>query len=93
MGDRSHGRAIFDRACASCHKLYGSGGEIGPDLTGSGRDNVDYLLENIVDPSAVVTADFRMVVVAMHDGRVFNGLVKRQTDRTLDTPDPDRARS
>ena len=74
---------MFDRVCASCHKLYGHGGEIGPDLTGSGRDNLDYLLENIVDPSASVSADFRMVVVAMNDGRVLNGLVKAQTDRTL----------
>jgi putative heme-binding domain-containing protein len=82
-GDRSRGRAIFDRVCGSCHKLYGSGGEIGPDLTGSGRDNLDYLLENIVDPSAAVSADFRMVVVALRDGRVLNGLVKAQNDRVL----------
>jgi len=81
--DRGRGRAVFDRICGSCHKLYGYGGEIGPDLTGSGRDNLDYLLENLVDPSASVSADFRMVVVAMNDGRVFNGLVRAQTDRTL----------
>jgi putative membrane-bound dehydrogenase-like protein len=82
-GDRSRGRAIFDRVCGSCHKLYGSGSDIGPDLTGSGRDNLDYLLENIIDPSAAVSADFRMVVVAMRDGRIFNGLVKTQTGRAL----------
>jgi putative membrane-bound dehydrogenase-like protein len=81
--DRSRGRAIFDRVCGACHKLYGSGGEIGPDLTGSGRDNLDYLLENIIDPSAAVSADFRMVVVAVRDGRVLNGLVKGQTARAL----------
>jgi putative heme-binding domain-containing protein len=81
--DRSRGRALFDRVCASCHKLYGYGGEIGPDLTGAGRDNLDYLLENIVDPSASVNADFRMSVVAMNDGRVLNGLVRAQTQRTL----------
>ena len=81
--DRSRGRAVFDRVCASCHKLYGYGGEIGPDLTGAGRDNLDYLLENLVDPSASVNADFRMVVVAMNDGRVLNGLVRARTDRTL----------
>ena len=81
--DRGRGRAVFERVCASCHKLYGHGGEVGPDLTGAGRDNLDYLLENLVDPSASVSADFRMVVVAMNDGRVLNGLVRRQTDRTL----------
>jgi putative membrane-bound dehydrogenase-like protein len=81
--DRSLGRAVFDKTCASCHKLYGFGGEVGPDLTGAGRDNLDYLLENLVDPSASVSADFRMVVIAMSDGRVLNGLVRTQTDRTL----------
>ena len=81
--DRSHGRALYNQACASCHKLYGHGGAIGPDLTGAGRDNLDYLLENIVDPSATVTADFRMAVVAMVDGRVLNGLIRSKTDRTV----------
>ncbi len=83
QADRSRGRALFNRVCASCHRLHGEGGAIGPDLTGSGRDNLDYLLENIVDPAATVTADFRMVVVAMNDGRVLNGLVKARTARTL----------
>ncbi|MDR3634295.1 MAG: dehydrogenase, partial [Isosphaeraceae bacterium] len=81
--DRSRGRAVFDRVCGLCHKLYGYGGEVGPDLTGTGRNNVDYLLENVVDPSASVSADFRMVVVAMQDGRTLNGLVRAETDRTL----------
>ena len=63
--------------------MYGHGGDIGPDLTGSGRDNLDYVLENIIDPSATVGADFRMSVVAMADGRVLNGLVRSRTDRTL----------
>ena len=83
QADRGRGRVVFDRVCGTCHRLYGDGGEIGPDLTGSGRDNLDYLLENIVDPSATVSADFRMVVVAMHDGRVLNGMVKAQSPRTL----------
>ncbi|SIO60378.1 putative membrane-bound dehydrogenase domain-containing protein [Singulisphaera sp. GP187] len=81
--DRSQGRVAFNKVCASCHKLYGQGGEIGPDLTGAGRDNLDYLLENVVDPSAAVSADFRMVIVEMKDGRVLNGLVRSRTDRTL----------
>jgi putative membrane-bound dehydrogenase-like protein len=83
QADLGRGRMVFDRICASCHKLYGSGHEIGPDLTGSGRNNLDYLLENIVDPAATVSADFRMVVVAMRDGRVLNGLVRAQTPRTV----------
>lgn len=87
--DLSNGRAVFKQTCASCHRLYGDGGQIGPDLTGAGRDNLDYLLENVFDPAAVVTADFRMSVVALADGRVLNGIVLRRDDRaiTLQTQD------
>ena len=81
--DLSQGRVVFNTACAACHTLYGEGGKVGPDLTGGGRDNLDYLLENIVDPSAVVTADFRMSVVELKDGRVLNGLIAAKTERTL----------
>lgn len=81
--DKSAGRAVFNLACASCHTLYGHGGQAGPDLTGSGRDNLDYLLDNMVDPSAVVNAHFRMSVVDLKDDRTLNGLVVARTDRTI----------
>lgn len=81
--DKSAGRAVFNLACAACHRLYGQGGEVGPDLTGSGRDNLDYLLDNIADPSAVVSADFRMTVANLKDGRTLNALVTARTERTL----------
>ena len=67
----------------SCHKLYGEGNNIGSDLTGSGRHEINYLIENIADPSAVVAADFTMVVVTLKDGRVLNGIISARTDRTL----------
>ncbi len=81
--DKGNGRRVFNTACANCHRLYGRGGTVGPDLTGSGRQNLDYLLDNLIDPSAVVSADFRMSVLTTTDGRVLNGIVLRQTDKTL----------
>jgi putative membrane-bound dehydrogenase-like protein len=81
--DLGAGRVLFNTACAACHRLYGTGGEVGPDLTGAGRDNLDYLLDNIADPSAVVTADFRMTVADLKDGRVLNGVVAARTGRTI----------
>jgi putative heme-binding domain-containing protein len=81
--DKGAGRAVFNLACAACHRLYGQGGEVGPDLTGAGRDNLDYLLDNIADPSAVVSADFRMTVANLKDGRTINALVAARTERTL----------
>ncbi|MFM9966299.1 MAG: PVC-type heme-binding CxxCH protein [Planctomycetaceae bacterium] len=79
----SEGRALFAKSCANCHVLFGSGKSAGPDLTGGNRRNLDYLLENILDPSATVAADFRMSVFAMKDGRVINGVTVEQSEKTL----------
>jgi putative membrane-bound dehydrogenase-like protein len=79
----SAGRAQFQRLCAGCHVLYGEGGQVGPDLTGSGRANLDYLLENVVDPATVVAADFRMTVAELKDGRTLNGLLREVNPRTV----------
>jgi len=81
--DLVHGRQLFNQVCAACHKLYGEGGDVGPDLTGSGRANLDYLLENMVDPSAVVSADYRMTIATLKDDRVLNGVLRDQTARTV----------
>jgi putative membrane-bound dehydrogenase-like protein len=83
-----HGRAIFEQNCAKCHKLFGEGGATAPDLTGAQRSNLNYLLENIVDPSLTVSANFRMSVVALVDGRVLNGVVSDRTDKTLQLQTP-----
>lgn len=77
------GRELFVKTCASCHRLFGAGGQIGPDLTGANRKNLDYLLENIVDPSAVVNKDFLMTSFTLADGRVVNGIVVSENETTL----------
>jgi putative membrane-bound dehydrogenase-like protein len=82
-GDKSAGRAVFNQACASCHRMYGQGSDLGPDLTGSGRTDLDYLLGNIVDPAAMVSADYRLTILTMKDGRVLNGFIAASTDRTI----------
>jgi putative membrane-bound dehydrogenase-like protein len=77
------GRAVFDRLCASCHAMNGSPAGLGPDLSGTWRNGLDYFLENIVDPNAVVGADFQLHVITRHDGSVVAGLIDRQTDTAL----------
>ena len=72
----------------NCHTLYGEGAKIGPDLTGSQRTNRDYLLENLIDPSAMVGSDYRMSSVALADGRVLDGLIAERTPRTLTIQTP-----
>jgi len=81
--DTSNGRRIFAKTCATCHILFGEGEKVGPDITGANRGNLDYILENIVDPSAVVAKDYLMTLIAMDDGRLVSGLVQKETDSAL----------
>jgi len=79
----SRGRAVFKKTCASCHLLYGDGGKVGPDLTGSNRANLDYILLNSVDPSNDVPEGYRMVTVMTIDGRLINGVVAEEDGTKL----------
>ncbi len=81
--DRSRGRLLFTRHCAACHKLFGEGQTVGPELTGSQRANVDYLLENLVDPNALVGRDYQMTIIQTTDGRVINGIILREDDDVI----------
>src|SRR6516165_7980585 len=71
---------MFQKTCAQCHTLYGVGGKIGPDITGSNRSNLDYLLENVLDPSAVIPKEYTVTVFEMDNGRKIEGIVKEETD-------------
>ncbi len=82
--DRSRGRALFAKTCAKCHRLFGSGAQIAPDLTGANRKNLDYLLENMVDPAALIPETYKVFVVVLDDGRVLTGSIVRQTDRIVE---------
>ena len=79
----AEGRTIFQRTCGPCHKMYGEGGTLGPDITGSNRTNVDYLLNNVLDPSGEIQDDYKMVVVTTRDGRTYVGNVANENERQL----------
>lgn len=81
--DEALGRAIFSKTCQRCHILYGVGEKLGPDLTGSNRSNLDYLLENIVDPSAVMANEYRQSIFLTEDGQVITGIVRAETDNAV----------
>jgi putative membrane-bound dehydrogenase-like protein len=81
--DLALGRAVFARVCQQCHTLYGVGGKVGPDITGANRADLNYLLENIFDPSAVVPKEYAATKIDLLDGRSITGIVKEETDRTL----------
>jgi putative heme-binding domain-containing protein len=81
--DPARGRVLFTKNCASCHKMYGEGNAVGPELTGSQRANLEYVLENVLDPSAVVPNEYRMINFVLTDDRVVSGIILLETKQAL----------
>ena len=86
--DLGKGRGVFAKTCGQCHMLYGVGGKVGPDITGSNRSDLDYLLHNSLDPNAEIPNDYRTWNLDTKDDRSVSGILARQdaTAVTLVTP-------
>jgi len=82
-GDPYRGKAQFKANCARCHKLYAEGGEIGPDLTGYQRDQLQTLLRNIIAPSLEIREGYQTVGIRMEDGSVRTGFIENQNDEQI----------
>ena len=80
QGDAVAGRKLFDTSCAKCHQLFGEGSHLAPDLTGSGRRNLDYLLSNLVDPSGLVDPAYRLTTAITAEGRVVQGFIVKLSE-------------
>lgn len=88
--DKFHGRELYAKSCGQCHKMFGEGGKLGPDLTGADRGNIRYWLENILDPNAVVGKDYQTLTALTDDGRVITGLLREETDVAIVLEDAEK---
>ena len=68
---------VFKKVCAQCHKIYGEGQEVGPEITLNGRGSYEQLLSNVFDPSLVIGAAYQATTVATTDGRVLDRPARR----------------
>lgn len=83
VGDPYAGRSLFQNACGSCHKLFGQGAEVGPDLTVHDRADIESMLLAVVNPSAEIREGFENYSVETRDGRSLSGFLVEQDDRMV----------
>jgi putative heme-binding domain-containing protein len=82
-GHALQGAAVFEKTCATCHKLHGKGNTVGPDLTGAERKDRAKLLRNIVDPNAMIRQQYIAHIAVTNNGRVLTGLLAETTPQTI----------
>ncbi len=84
-GDPARGFQVFrdsqDRAmCVRCHRVFGAGGEVGPDLSDVGAKYPrEELLDSILRPSQRIVDGYKISWLELDDGRTLFGLVKGET--------------
>ena len=87
-GDAERGRHIYERtelSCVRCHKIGGTGGEVGPDLSKVAAEKKrDYLLESLIDPNKAIAKGFETAVIRDLDGQIHTGIVKREDDAQVE---------
>ncbi len=83
--DVKAGAQVYERLCTACHALEAgaTAGKLGPNLHGTWRNGLEYFLENIVDPNAVVGTDFQLNLVTKKDGAVVSGMIEKESDTAL----------
>jgi putative membrane-bound dehydrogenase-like protein len=81
--DASAGQKHFQKLCASCHALDQPGVEIAPKLQGTGAKGIEYAIENVMDPNAVIGRDYQARFVRTDDGQVITGLVLEETPTAI----------
>ena len=82
-GNSAAGRMLFQTHCAACHQFRGEGRRIGPDLTTANRQDRDFLLISLVDPSGTIRREYVSAVIQTNAGQIVHGLVVARTDDSL----------
>jgi quinoprotein glucose dehydrogenase len=93
-GNAARGREIFfgraDVSCRRCHKIDGSGGDVGPDLSRIGLEKQrEYLLESLVEPNRQIAKGFETVILQMDNGKIYAGIIKSDDGQMLQLQSPD----
>lgn len=79
LGDPEKGKAVFARACATCHRLHGTGHEVGPDLAALAVKTPQYLLQEILDPNRNVDTRYVQYQAVTKAGLTYTGLLAAES--------------
>jgi putative heme-binding domain-containing protein len=74
-----HGRAVFEKNCATCHRVAGTGVDVGPDIADSRTRTPEALLVDILNPNAAIDANYVSYTLVTQSGRLLSGVIASET--------------
>lgn len=82
-GNHQAGQAVFDRVCASCHRISGRGHQVGPDLSDSRNRSREAILVDLLDPNQRIDPQYLAYQILTVDGQLFQGLLLSESSDNL----------
>lgn len=82
-GNVQRGAQVFEKRCATCHKLGDVGRDVGAPLAALQNKTSEYLLTAILDPNRAMEAKYAAYSALTGDGRVFSGMIVEETATSL----------
>lgn len=82
-GDAKKGRDIFQKNCATCHRIAGIGIDVAPDISDTRTKTAAALLTDIVTPNAAIDNNYINYVVTTKGGRTLSGILAAETAASI----------
>lgn len=82
-GDGKNGRKVFEKHCATCHRVAGVGTDVGPDIADTRTKTESQMLFDIIVPNAAIDANYVNYVVTTKDGRILTGLLTAENASSI----------
>jgi putative membrane-bound dehydrogenase-like protein len=82
-GEPDRGRTVFQKNCATCHRVAGLGVDVGPDIADTRVKTREALLTDILNPNGAIDGNYLNYVVSRKDGTVLNGLIVAESPTSI----------
>jgi putative heme-binding domain-containing protein len=82
-GDAHRGKAVFQKNCATCHRVAGIGVDVGPDIGDTRTKTPEMLLVDILNPNQAIDSNFINYQVVTKSGKVLTGIIVAETSSSI----------
>ena len=82
-GDPAAGRKVFEKACASCHRVADVGIAFAPDISDSRRETPLQILTDTIQPNRAVDSNYFAYTAVTVDGLTHAGILAAETPTSI----------
>ena len=82
-GDALRGKAIFQKNCATCHRVGDVGVDVGADIADTRAKTPELLMTNILNPNQAIDSNYINYVVLTKSGKVLTGIIAAETASSI----------